>query len=241
MKVLIFGGLNPIGGALTSHFLDQGFETSVVKAQDRSEEEDDIELFFGRNALYSSLDYDFEQRDADRSYNIIWIANYLFQFDETAIKSSKEHFKNLSKEKPLSDYVVLLSVIDEESNAPLDQEKPEESWNEEAEVAEVAEVAEEVLEESNLSIESTLYSELENSFRSEYNQNPSKKKWIVIRMSKNCVLEASPFAFNCRKPNNLITCIQSITNLDLNEGFYVFEVAGDLNNNQSLYLKKVDI
>lgn len=234
MKVIIFGGLNPIGGALTSHFLEQGIETSVVKSFIRSNEEDTIELFFGRNASYHSYDYNIEQRDVDQHYNMVWLANFLVQFDESALKFAKEQFNNLNKENPLSDLVVLLTIAHEEPNELVDTEKDEKAGNQKG--------TEEVQNKSDITLPDTFYLELENSFRLEYNQ-PShvEKKWLIIRLPRKIVMDAVSSDFIYRKPTGLIKCVQSVTDLNLEEGFYVYEITGDLTNGESLTLKRMEI
>lgn len=56
MGMLIYGGLNPLGTYIISCFLEEGIETIAVKSDLRDGSEEEMELFFGRNALYRSID-----------------------------------------------------------------------------------------------------------------------------------------------------------------------------------------
>lgn len=72
MGVLVWGGLNPLGTHVISYFLQEGMETWAVKQSIRSESEEEHEMFFGRNALFQSVEAD-ERGAFDQEASIICI------------------------------------------------------------------------------------------------------------------------------------------------------------------------
>lgn len=63
-KVLIFGGLTEFGSAVINHLLMDGDEVVAVRAEINDQMvpiEEDIELFFARNALFQAVDTDWTE------------------------------------------------------------------------------------------------------------------------------------------------------------------------------------
>ncbi len=110
MKILIYGGLGPAGFGLTSFFLEEGIETSVVKSSLRAENEEEAELFIGRNALFQSIDPD--MRASETEADVVCFANFLTDWKEGAFEEAQHLFEETAHAEQKRRLVVLFTIKD---------------------------------------------------------------------------------------------------------------------------------